>query len=238
MSSESWSQFSPMLHFGLLWGSANHTFQHFNFWLALATVGLAIYSCTIWALQSDYQGHEGDVMHHLVQTNWTVSLWRGQTWTRTDSSHQSGNESLILIFFCLIAVVFLIFIWKKKMQCGGFFSLTHSCEISGDGSFWCWRGNKSMINSNPNDLPCTFNFMASVSSKVPPGSSGRVHVRARSSRQVRETRGQRADSYDHILSNNDAFRDHRAQASLVATGYYRLPFVRIKHEVRRLRLQM
>lgn len=43
-----WSH-APLWH---LWGSANHTFQHFNFWLALATVGLAIYSCTIWALQS------------------------------------------------------------------------------------------------------------------------------------------------------------------------------------------
>lgn len=55
----------------------------------------------------DYQGHEGDVMHHLVQTNWTVSLWRDQTRTRTN--HITSASACFLSFYYYDYIYIYIF---------------------------------------------------------------------------------------------------------------------------------
>lgn len=77
-------------------GSANHTFllltSTSHYWFSY----LLMHSMSSSKQNTDdYQGHEGDVMHHLAQTNWTVSLWRDQTWTRRSSSRQCEYESVI-----------------------------------------------------------------------------------------------------------------------------------------------
>lgn len=140
-------------------GSANHTF------LLLTSTSHYWFSYLLMHNMSsskqntdDYQGHEGDVMHHLAQTNWTVSLWRDQTWTRTSSSRQCEYESVIFKHL-LFSFSFL-----KKGNVGDFshkhFAVKAPVMIHFDA------GKKRMSNSNPNDLPCTFNFMDLASSKI------------------------------------------------------------------------
>lgn len=49
----------------------------------------------------DYQGHEGDVMHHLVETNWTV--------TRPDTdTHKffTSASARFLSFYCYLFIYF------------------------------------------------------------------------------------------------------------------------------------
>lgn len=74
MSSESWSQFDPMLHFGI-YGDQHIT--HSNSHSQLVMRPRHCWFCYLLMQNTssskqntdDYSGHEGDVMHHLVQTN-------------------------------------------------------------------------------------------------------------------------------------------------------------------------
>ena len=149
-------------------------------------------------------------MHHLVQTNWTVSLWRDQTWTRTDSSHQCGYQLLILIHPPHPSSSTQFSFLKHAMW--GIFSLTHQCEISCDGSFWCCKKKKkkSMINSNPNDLPCTFNFMGLVASKIPPLLVWYCKYSIFSRRAAEKHTD---DCQNNIVFNNETLRDDPAEIS-------------------------
>lgn len=111
-------ELKPTGSYASLWhlrGSANHTI------LLLTSTSHYWFSYLLMHNMSsskqntdDYQGHEGDVMHHLAQTNWTVSLWRDQTWTRTSSSRQREYESVIFKH------LLLSFLFLKKATWGIF----------------------------------------------------------------------------------------------------------------------
>lgn len=113
----------------------------------------------------DYQGREGEVMHHLAQANWTVSLWREQTWTCTDSSHQ---WVCVARFQCPPPPVIV-----HCKSCGGF-SLTLYCEITCDTSSWLreFGRGKSAIKPLIKTI-CIVHLILRVSfcSKIPPEMS-------------------------------------------------------------------
>lgn len=100
-----WSQFAPMTHSSIYGGLG----------LATRVTWHCCFCCLLMRSISsskhntgDYQGHEGDVMHHLAPTNWTVSLWRDETRTRANSSRQRcpGFFHLIIVFIYLFFIFF------------------------------------------------------------------------------------------------------------------------------------
>lgn len=77
-----------------------------------------------------------------------------------------------------------------------------------------------MTNSNLNDLPCTFNFMVLVSTKIPSGclvlqvlnllqTDGRRKKKQAGREKLAEKHTD--DSQNHILFNNDRYRDNTTE---------------------------
>lgn len=67
-----------------------------------------------------------------------------------------------------------------------------------------------MINSNPNDLPCTFNFMGLVASKIPPLLVWYCKYSIFSRRAAEKHTD---DCQNNIVFNNDTLRDDPAEIS-------------------------
>lgn len=77
-------------------------------------------------------GREGGAVHHLVQTNWTVSRWQEPTRTRTHSSHQQRGARLFHVIVIMIICYYYFytftsfpFISKKKKKAAKHISVTH-----------------------------------------------------------------------------------------------------------------
>jgi len=104
----------------------------------------------------DYQGHKRDVVHHLVQTNWTVSCdetRRGHAHTLHSSLIGKDlflSPSLCISYFCVWRCNF----WGFLMNALPWNSLWLILKLGKKN-----KKHNCMSNSNPNDHPRTFNFM-------------------------------------------------------------------------------